>query len=85
MLTSYNALELYAEVFANANALDKLEAFASFNGADFYGLPRNTAKIELIKQDWQAPKYMPLGDGKVKLFKGGETLQWKGVRKQVVT
>ncbi len=80
MFTAYNALELYAEIFANANALDNLESFASFNGADFYGLPRNTAKIELIRKDWRPPEYLPLGEGKVKLFMGGEVLKWKGVR-----
>lgn len=68
LFTSPTALPLYAEMFDSVNALDKLEAFASFNGADFYGLPRNTNQITLIEQPWQPPEYMPLAEGKVKVF-----------------
>ncbi len=59
MYTAHTAMELYAEVFEAANALDKLEAFASFYGADFYGLPRNAEKITLLKSRWIVPESLP--------------------------
>jgi len=76
--TAHAALELYAEAFESADALDKLEAFASFNGPDFYGLPRNTAKVTLSKQSWQVPSDYPLGkDETIIPLRAGETLSWK--------
>src|SRR5678815_4877682 len=60
--TAHAALELYAEAFESANALDKLEAFASFHGADFYGLPRNKGKVKLQKAEWEVPAEYPFGD-----------------------
>ena len=57
--------------------LDKLEAFASFNGPDFYGLPRNEKTITLIKQDWQIPDDYPLGNDRIVPFLAGQTLNWK--------
>lgn len=71
------AIELYAEAFAAAGALDQLEAFASHHGPDFYGLPRNTAKITLLRQPWQLPESYAWGDAQVKPLRAGETLQWK--------
>ncbi|MGB1275522.1 MAG: dihydroorotase, partial [Nannocystaceae bacterium] len=59
--TAHAALELYAEAFAEAGALDQLEGFASFHGPDFYGLPRNTSKVRLIREPWVAPKELPFG------------------------
>ena len=77
MYTAHTAIELYAEAFENANALDKLEGFASFYGADFYGLPRNTAQITLIKESWKVPDSLPFdGDALVPL-RAGQNLAWK--------
>ena len=59
------------------DALDKLEAFASFNGADFYGLPRNTERVTLRKQDWTLPSAVPFGEAQLKPLRGGEVLSWK--------
>ena len=76
--TAYAAIELYAEAFEQAGALDKLEAFASFHGPDWYGLPRNAGTVTLVKQDWPVPAaydYLP-GDTLVPL-RAGETLSWK--------
>ena len=72
------ALELYAEVFENAGALDKLEGFASFHGPDWYGLPRNTGTVTLVKESWSLPADYPFlaGDPIVPL-RAGETLVWK--------
>ncbi len=71
------AIELYAEAFEQANALDKLEGFASFYGADFYGLPRNTQKITLIKQSQQVPASYPyFEDQQLVPLRAGETLTW---------
>jgi dihydroorotase len=75
--TALSAMELYAEAFEAAGALHKLEAFASFNGADFYGLPRNTEKITLNKQVWVLPEALPFGNAEVKPLRGGEQLTWK--------
>lgn len=75
--TAYAAIELYAEAFEDAGAIDKLEAFASHFGADFYGLPRNTDTITLIKQDWQVPDTLNLGDQPLVPLRAGETLRWQ--------
>ena len=75
--TAYAAIELYAEAFDNLGALDKLEGFASFHGADFYGLPRNTDQITLIRDSWQAPEQLPFGDQCVIPLRAGENLQWR--------
>ena len=75
--TALNAMELYAEAFEAAGALDRLEAFASFHGADFYGLPRNTATITLEKVEWRVPDSLPLGDDVLVPLRAGETLNWR--------
>ncbi|MFT5162381.1 MAG: dihydroorotase [Alteromonadaceae bacterium] len=77
--TAHAAIELYAEAFEAAGGLDKLEAFASFNGADFYGLPRNTDTITLKKQSWDVPKEMSFGDTVVIPVRAGETIAWQVV------
>ena len=77
--TAPAALELYAEAFEAANALDKLEAFASFNGPDFYGLPRNAGTVTLKREPWQLPESLPFGDARLKPLRGGETLNWRMV------
>jgi dihydroorotase len=77
--TAHAALELYAEVFDQAGALGRLEAFASFNGADFYGLPRNSGTVTLERQPWQAPESFPFGEAQLKPLRAGETLSWRQV------
>ena len=75
--TALSALELYAEAFEAIQALDKFEAFASFNGPDFYGLPRNTGKVTLQRQPWTLPEVLPFGEAQIKPLRGGETLSWR--------
>ena len=76
--SAWSALELYAQVFEELGALEKLEGFASHYGADFYGLPRNDTTVTLIKQEWQVPREITLPNGHpIVPFFAGETLQWK--------
>lgn len=76
--SAWSALELYAQIFEDLNALDKLENFASVNGANFYQLPVNQSKIKLIKQEWQIPNEIILPNGKpIVPFFAGEILRWK--------
>lgn len=76
--SAWSAIELYAEIFDQLGALDKLEAFASFNGADFYGLPRNQGTITLVREEWQVPSQVTLADGTEMVpFHAGATLQWR--------
>ena len=77
MYTAHAAIELYAEAFENADALDKLEAFASFYGADFYGLPRNNEKITLVKESWQVPASLKYGNDELIPLRAGQTIAWK--------
>jgi len=77
MYTAHSALELYAEAFEQVRKLDRLEAFSSFYGADFYGLPRNTAKITLEKTAWTVPAELPFGDGVLVPLRAGEEMRWK--------
>ena len=74
---SFAALPLYAEVFAAAHALDKLEGFSSFYGADFYRLPRNTDKITLIEESWKIPEQLAFGHEQLIPLGAGETLVWR--------
>ncbi|MCJ1885382.1 dihydroorotase [Pseudomonas sp. LA21] len=75
--TAYAAIEMYAEAFEQRNALDKLEAFASFHGPDFYGLPRNSDRITLVRDEWEAPTALPFGDFEVVPLRAGEKLRWR--------
>ncbi|MBI3731524.1 MAG: dihydroorotase [Burkholderiales bacterium] len=75
--TALHAMELYAQAFEQAGALDKLEAFASFNGPDFYQLPRNSGSITLVREDWQMPAELPFADTSIVPLNSGETLHWK--------
>ena len=77
LYTAHAAIELYAEVFEQAGALDQLEAFSSFHGADFYGLPRNQDTVTLIKSRWTVPDSYPLGKGKVIPMRAGEVIGWR--------
>lgn len=74
--TANAALALYAMAFEEAGALDKLEGFASCYGPDFYGLPRNTGTVTLVKKPWQQPLTLPYGDSHLTPLLAGETLQW---------
>lgn len=75
--TALHAMELYAQAFDAAGALDQLEAFASINGAAFYELPRNTGTVTLQRQDWTLPAELPMGEATVVPLNGGETIGWK--------
>ena len=75
--TAPAAMELYAQAFEAAGALDTLEGFASHFGADFYGLPRNTGTLTLRRQAWHLPETYPFGQAQIKPLGGGETLAWK--------
>jgi len=75
--TAPAALELYAEAFESAGALDKLEGFASHHGPDFYGLPRNDDRVTLRREPWTLPESVPFGDAQLKPLRGGDTLHWR--------
>ena len=74
--SAHAGIELYAEAFEAAGALDKLEGFASMFGADFYGLPRNTDSITLIRESWSPPASYGFGDHELVPFRAGETIAW---------
>jgi dihydroorotase len=74
--TAATAMELYAQAFDSVGQLDQLEAFASFNGADFYGLPRNTGSITLKREAWTVPERFAFGQAELKPLCAGEVLQW---------
>ncbi len=75
--TAHAAMALYAEAFDNAGALDKLEGFASFFGADFYGLPRNRGTITLQRETWTTPESYAFGQAALKPLRAGEALTWR--------
>ncbi len=75
--TALHAMELYASAFESVDALDKLEGFASFFGADFYGLPRNTDTITLEKSSWQVPDELPFSGSAIVPLRAGEMLDWR--------
>lgn len=75
--SAHAAIELYAEAFEDAGALDRLEAFASFHGADFYGLPRHADTITLRRENWTAPDRLELGDEALIPLRAGETIRWR--------
>lgn len=77
--TALHAMELYTEAFDRAGALDKLEAFASFNGPAFYGLPRNSDHITLQRETWTLPAEVPFGEATIVPLNGGEPIGWKVV------
>ncbi len=70
-------MELYAEAFESVDALDKLEAFASFYGADFYQLPRNTEQITLLKTTWRIPDQVPFIESELVPLRAGEEITWQ--------
>ncbi|MDR2326102.1 MAG: dihydroorotase [Acidovorax sp.] len=78
--SAHAAIEMYAEAFDNAGALDKLEGFASFYGADFYGLPRNSDTITLRRESWTPPDSFAYGEAQLKPLRSGDSLPWKVVK-----
>jgi dihydroorotase len=76
LYTAHAAIELYAEAFEQAGRLDRLEAFASFHGADFYGLPRNTDSIVLERKAWTVPDTVPFGGSHCVPFRAGQRIEW---------
>jgi dihydroorotase len=77
MFTAHAAIELYAEAFESVGRLDRLEAFASHFGADFYGLPRHTDRITLLKETWIAPEHYGFGQGALIPYRAGEGIAWR--------
>jgi dihydroorotase len=77
IFSAHAGIELYAEVFAAAGALERLEAFASDYGADFYGLPRNRDTITLVAEPWEVPASYPLGTGELVPLRAGERIAWR--------
>ncbi len=75
--TAHAAIEMYAEAFEQVGALDRLEAFASFHGPDFYGLPRNTGRVTLRREAWTSPEAYPFGEAELKPLRAGEALPWR--------
>ncbi len=75
--SALHAIELYAEVFERAGALDKLEAFASFHGPDFYRLPRNSGRITLKRESWTVPEELPFTDSGLVPLRAGEQMDWR--------
>ena len=75
--SNHAAIELYAQAFEQAEALDKLEGFASHFGPDFYGLPRNSDQITLVRQPWKLPVSVPLGDQAMTPLMSGESINWQ--------
>ena len=75
--SAHAAIELYAEVFEAAGALDRFEAFASFHGADFYRLPRNSGTVTLQRESWQVQAAFALGDEELVPLRAGEPLAWR--------
>ena len=77
MYSAHAGIDLYAEVFEMENALDKLEAFASFYGADFYGLRRNTDQITLVKEAWIVPESMVFASDVLVPLRAGQSVAWR--------
>jgi dihydroorotase len=77
MFTAHAAIELYAEAFESAGRLERLEAFASHFGADFYGLPRHAETITLLKEPWAPPAAYEFGDGALVPYRAGESVAWR--------
>lgn len=77
IFSAHGAIELYAEAFESAGALDRLQAFASEHGADFYRLPRNTGRITLVKAPWEVPRSYPFGAEALVPLRAGEHIGWR--------
>ena len=75
--TAHAAIELYAEAFESIGKLDRLQAFASERGPDFYRLPRNQERITLVRESWNVPATLPFGDSVLVPMRGGEAMPWR--------
>ncbi|MFO7563008.1 MAG: dihydroorotase [Enhygromyxa sp.] len=75
--SAHAAIELYAEVFEDAGALDRLEGFASWFGPDFYGLPRNRERLTLVREAWTVPAELEFGDERLVPLRAGERVGWR--------
>ncbi|HEY1890691.1 MAG TPA: dihydroorotase [Steroidobacteraceae bacterium] len=82
IFSAHGAIELYAEAFESVGALDRLQAFASEHGADFYGLPRNTGSLTLLKAPWEVPLSYPFGAETLVPLRAGEHIGWRIAEKQ---
>ena len=83
IFSAHAAIELYTEVFEDADALDLLEAFASHHGADFYGLARNEDQLILVREEWVVPKAYALGDHQVVPLRACETIRWRVAKRSI--
>jgi dihydroorotase len=77
VFSAHAAIELYAEAFASAGALEQLEGFAALHGADFYGLPRNSGTITLVQEPWEVPASYPFGTDELVPLRAGERIPWR--------
>jgi len=77
IFSAHAGIELYAEIFDAAGRLDRLEAFSSERGADFYGVPRNQESITLVREDWTVPSNYPFGEDELVPLRAGGTIGWK--------
>lgn len=83
VFSAHAAIELYAEAFEQAGHLDRLQAFASERGADFYGLPRNRTTITLVREEWNVPATYPFAETEIVPFRAGESIAWRMIEDQV--
>ncbi|MFV2074059.1 MAG: dihydroorotase [Thermoanaerobaculales bacterium] len=79
IFSAHAALEICAEVFDTVGALDRLEAFTSFNGADFYGLPRNRGQVALVREPWNVPETYGFGNQEIVPLRAGEEIAWRSI------
>ena len=77
IFSAHAGIELYAEAFEAAGALDKLEGFAALHGADFYGLPRNSGTLTLVREPWEVPGHYPFGADELVPLRAGERIAWR--------
>jgi dihydroorotase len=77
IFSAHAALELYAEAFEDAGAIEALEGFASYHGADFYNRPRNAGTVVLVREEWTVPSAYAFGDAEVVPFRAGGTIRWR--------
>ena len=77
IFSAHAGIELYAEAFESAGALERLQGFASDFGPDFYGLPRNNSTITLTREEWRVPQALPFGSEQLVPFRASESVRWR--------
>jgi dihydroorotase len=77
VFSAHAGLELYAEAFEAAGALERLEGFAAVHGADFYGLPHNAGTVTLLREPWEVPDRYPFGADELVPLRAGERIAWR--------